>query len=73
MTWETITLPDQQAAPRPSPITVRAQSIPARHYFPDHSHDWHQLVYAISGALTVAIEGQSFVISQNRPSGFPKA
>jgi AraC-like DNA-binding protein len=44
-------------------MTVRAQSIPTRHYFPEHAHRWHQVVYAISGVLTVAVEGRSFVIS----------
>ena len=37
--------------------------IPARHAFPDHAHDWHQLVYAISGVLTVTADGQTFAIS----------
>jgi AraC-like DNA-binding protein len=44
-------------------MTVRAQSIPARHSFPEHDHRWNQMVYAISGVLTVAVEGHSFVIS----------
>ncbi|PZP40429.1 MAG: hypothetical protein DI601_23905 [Azospirillum brasilense] len=41
-----------------TPMTVRAQTIPARHYFPDHAHRWHQVVHAISGTLTVAVEGK---------------
>jgi AraC-like DNA-binding protein len=56
-------------------MTVRAQSIPARHYFPEHAHRWHQVVYAISGVLTVAVEGRSFVISPAQavwlPTGLP--
>ena len=48
--------------PPPQPITVRAQSIPARHYVPEHMHHWNQMVYAISGVLTVAVEERSFVI-----------
>jgi AraC-like DNA-binding protein len=59
--WETITAPPGLTPPRP--MTMRAQSIPARHYFPEHTHDWNQLVYAISGVLTVAVEGRSLVIS----------
>ena len=39
MEWETIEAPPGAAAPRP--MTVRAQSIPARHYFPEHAHRWH--------------------------------
>lgn len=61
MTWEAIEVPP--GAPPPRPMTVRAQSIPPRHYFPAHAHDWHQVVYAISGVLTVAVDGRSFVIS----------
>ena len=57
------------------PVTVRAQSIPARHYCAKHAHSWHQVVYAISGVLTVAVEGRSFAISPEQavwpPTGLP--
>jgi len=69
MIWETIAAPPGLAPPRP--ITVRAQSIPARHYFPEHAHDWNQVVYAISGVLTVAVEGRSFVISPEQAVWLP--
>ena len=73
MLWETITAPPGLTAPRP--MTIRAQSIPARHYFPEHTHRWHQMAYAISGVLTVAVEGHSFVISPEQgvwlPAGLP--
>src|SRR3954468_9046467 len=73
MPWETIAAPPSSAPPRP--VTVRAQSIPARHYFPEHAHRWHQVVYAISGVLTVAVEGRSFAISPEQavwlPTGLP--
>ncbi|HVZ07477.1 AraC family ligand binding domain-containing protein [Rhodopila sp.] len=69
MTWETIAPPPGLAPPRP--ITVRAQSIPPRHYFPEHAHDWNQVVYAISGVLTVAVEGRSFVISPEQAVWLP--
>ncbi|GEP06154.1 AraC family transcriptional regulator [Methylobacterium oxalidis] len=69
MTWETITAPPGVVAPRP--MTVRAQSIPARHYFPDHSHRWNQVVYAISGVLTVTAEAHSFVISPEQAVWLP--
>jgi AraC-like DNA-binding protein len=52
-------------------MTVRAQSIPARHSFPEHAHAWHQLVYAISGVLTVSVEGQSLVISPEQAVWLP--
>ncbi|WP_336490031.1 AraC family transcriptional regulator [Methylobacterium nigriterrae] len=69
MTWETIAAPPGVASPQP--MTVRAQSIPARHYFPDHDHRWNQVVYAISGVLTVAVEGRSFVISPEQAVWLP--
>src|SRR3954447_6398286 len=73
MPWETIAAPPGSAPPRP--VTVRAQSIPARHHFPEHAHRWHQVVYAISGVLTVAVAGGTFVISSEQavwlPTGLP--
>src|SRR6516164_1301271 len=53
MAWQTIEAPPGVSPPHP--ITVRAQSIPPRHYFPEHSHRWNQLAYAISGVLTVTV------------------
>lgn len=67
--WEPIQAPPGVAPPQP--MTVRAQSIPARHYFPRHAHSWHQVVYAISGVLTVAAEGRSFVISPEQAVWLP--
>jgi hypothetical protein len=52
-------------------MTVRAQSIPARHYFPEHAHGWNQVVYAISGVLTVTMEGRSFAISPEEAVWLP--
>lgn len=73
--WRPLTVPDTDQ--RPAPLRVRAQSLPARHYFPDHSHDWHQMVYAISGALTVFLDGRRFVIPPEQavwlPGGTPHA
>jgi quercetin dioxygenase-like cupin family protein len=48
---------------RPKPLLVRKQTLAARHYFPEHSHSWNQLVYATAGALTVNAGDRSFVIS----------
>lgn len=69
MRWETIAAPP--GVRPPCPITVRAQSIPPRHSFPEHAHLWHQVVYAISGVLTVAVEGQSIVISPEQAVWLP--
>ncbi|MBP0623359.1 AraC family transcriptional regulator [Cupriavidus consociatus] len=61
MKWHSITAPSGLRPPQP--LTIRAQSIPARHYFPEHSHMWNQLVYAVSGVLTVHTDGESFVLT----------
>jgi AraC-like DNA-binding protein len=50
---------------------MRAQSIPARHEFPEHAHDWHQVAYAIDGALMVSADKRSFVISPDQAVWLP--
>jgi AraC-like DNA-binding protein len=73
MSWNPIALPT--TAPPPAPMTVRVESLAARSYFPEHQHAWGQVVYAISGVLTVAIVRRSFVISPEQgvwlPTGVP--
>ena len=69
MTWTPISAPPGVLPPRP--ITMRAQSIPARHEFPEHAHDWHQVVYAIDGVLMVTAENRSFVISPDQAVWLP--
>jgi len=67
--WRAVAAPPD--AQPPAPLTMRAQSLAARSYFPEHAHDWGQLVYAISGVLTVAIAGRSFVISPDQAAWLP--
>lgn len=55
----------------PRPVMLRALSVPARHYFPEHSHPWNQLVYAISGVLIVAVEGSCFVVPPEQAVWLP--
>ncbi|HET8997860.1 MAG TPA: helix-turn-helix transcriptional regulator [Acetobacteraceae bacterium] len=69
MNWETIAAPP--GLPPPRPLMVRVQSIPARHAFPEHAHAWNQVVYAVSGVLTVSVEGRSFVISPEQAVWLP--
>ena len=52
-------------------MIVRAESLPARRYFPEHSHDWSQLVHATSGVLTVTVEGSCFAISPEQAVWLP--
>jgi AraC-like DNA-binding protein len=67
--WQPIAAPPGVAAP--DPMTVRAQTIPARHYFPEHAHGWNQVVHAIAGVLTVTVEGRSFAISPEQAVWLP--
>jgi len=69
MIWETIEAPP--GLPPPHPLTMRVQSIPPRHSFSEHAHAWNQVVHAISGVLTVAVEGRSFVISPEQAVWLP--
>lgn len=67
--WTPVTAPSSELPP--APLTVRAQTLAARAYFPEHQHDWAQVVYAISGVLTVSTEGRSFVISPDQAVWLP--
>jgi AraC-like DNA-binding protein len=67
--WETLSLPTDLGPPRQ--VIVRVQSIPARHAFPEHAHDWNQLVHAISGVLTVTVQGSCFAIPPEQAAWVP--
>ncbi|WP_462402646.1 AraC family transcriptional regulator [Pseudomonas sp. Marseille-QA0332] len=69
MNWDIINTPHGLSPP--DPLQVRAQSIPARHSFPEHAHEWHQMVYAISGVLTVTTKAGAFVISPEQAAWLP--
>jgi AraC-like DNA-binding protein len=66
--WQELASPDLGA---PRPLIVRIESIPPRHCFADHAHRWNQLVYAISGVLTVNIDGSCFVIPPEQAAWVP--
>lgn len=67
--WKPLQAP--QGLGPPKPIIIRVQSLAARSYFTEHSHTWNQLVYAISGALTVNANGRSVVISPEQAVWLP--
>lgn len=69
MSWTSIFAPTDAKPPRP--ISMRAQTMPARHEFPEHAHSWHQLVYAVEGVLIVTAENRSFVISPEQAVWLP--
>jgi AraC-like DNA-binding protein len=67
--WKPLTLPVDLGPPRP--MMVRAETLPPRHYFPEHTHEWHQLVHAISGVLAVTVEGSCFAIAPEQAVWIP--
>lgn len=67
--WNELTTPSHARAP--APMTVRAQAIPAHSRFPAHSHAWAQMVYAVTGTLSVILNTQSFVISPEQAAWLP--
>lgn len=69
MSWSIIATPPDALPPRP--LTMRVQSIPPRHHFAEHSHDWHQLVYAIDGVLTISTVGRTFITSPEQAAWLP--
>ncbi|MCG7324150.1 helix-turn-helix transcriptional regulator [Achromobacter sp. ACRQX] len=69
MQWKAITAPADVRPP--APMTMRVQSIGARDYFAAHTHEWHQVVYAVSGVLMVTADDHSFAISPNQAAWIP--
>lgn len=67
--WSELSTPAHARAP--APLTVRAQAIPAHSRFAAHAHAWAQMVYAVSGTLSVVLETQSFVISPEQAAWLP--
>ncbi len=55
----------------PREVFVRQQYIPAQHFFPAHTHNWHQLLYATSGVLTVDVVNERLFISPEKAVWLP--
>lgn len=56
----------------PREVFVRQQYMPAQHFFPAHTHNWHQLLYATSGVLTVDVVNERLFISPEKAVWLPK-
>jgi AraC-like DNA-binding protein len=67
--WSELSTPAHAVAP--SPLTVRAETIPPHGRFPAHAHAWAQMVYATAGTLSVVLDAQSFVISSEQAAWLP--
>ncbi len=68
-TWQSVAVPELATLPRA--VVVRAESLPPAHGFPEHTHAWHQLVYAISGVLVVAAANRWFVVPPEQAVWIP--
>ena len=71
--WLVLHVPKLDKLPRN--VFIRSEHLPAHAVFPEHSHPWNQLVYAVSGALVVAVAGRLFIIPPEQavwlPTGTP--
>ena len=56
---------------RPGCIAVLAYDYPAGHRVPRHAHGSHQLVYALTGAMTLRTDGGTFVVPPSRAVWVP--
>ncbi len=65
-----LSLLQMQSLPRE--LYVRQQTMPAGHFFPPHQHDWHQLLYAVSGVLVVDLIGERYFIPPEQAIWLPR-
>lgn len=66
----TLNLLEMETLPRE--VFVRQQEIPARSGFPEHTHAWHQLLYALSGVLVVTVEGERYFVPPEQAIWLPQ-
>lgn len=67
--WLVLHVPKLEKLPRN--VFIRSEHLPAHAVFPQHSHPWNQLVYAVSGALVVAVAGRWFIIPPDQAVWIP--
>lgn len=61
-----------EMASLPREVFVRQQYMPAKHFFPAHTHSWHQLLYATSGVLIVDVVNERLFVSPEKAVWLPK-
>ncbi|GGK71649.1 AraC family transcriptional regulator [Amphritea balenae] len=61
-----------EMASLPRELFVRQEVMPSRHFFPPHQHDWHQLLYAVSGVLVVDLTGERYFIPPEQVIWLPR-
>ncbi|MDH7976037.1 AraC family ligand binding domain-containing protein [Sphingomonas sp. AR_OL41] len=52
-------------------IRAAASDLPGGATIAPHAHDWHQLIYASAGVMTVTTEAGSWVVPPNRAVWVP--
>ncbi len=57
--------------PRPGCVRSLSHDYASGHRVPEHVHDWHQLVYAVRGVMTVATATGSWIVPPHRAVWMP--
>lgn len=68
--WTLIDVPEVTQLPQP--LMLYAQTLPPRHGFPLHVHNWHQFIYATSGTLVVHVQEALYVITPEQGIWVPQ-
>lgn len=59
----------------PMPVVLRSEELAPRQGFSEHTHPWHQFVYATAGSLLVTVLSSRYVITPEQaiwiPAGMP--
>jgi AraC-like DNA-binding protein len=63
----------EQTRPLTARIGAYARDYPKGHRIPPHRHDWHQLVYARTGVMTVSTAEGAWVVPPQRAVWLPAA
>jgi AraC-like DNA-binding protein len=56
---------------RPGCVRCLSYDYPSGHVVPPHVHEWHQLVYAVRGVMTVSTETGSWIVPPHRAVWMP--
>jgi AraC-like DNA-binding protein len=57
--------------PRPGCVRSLSHDYPSGHRVPEHIHDWHQLVYAVRGVMTLSTAAGSWIVPPHRGVWMP--
>jgi AraC-like DNA-binding protein len=63
----------EQTKPLAAGVSAYAHDYPKGHHIAPHRHDWHQLVYARAGVMTVSTAGGAWVVPPQRAAWLPAA